>query len=123
MADSLLVDDYIIHAQISYQKGEDWVTVDENTKDIPVDAHLKILIRYKDVDAANLMKHNRTLTYRIPELFTKVSVVVNTIQDAENNKIGDITVDQETKKINLTFWEAFLKADEEENSDAVTVAH
>ena len=109
------IDSHIVAASMAYQSGEDWIPIDENTSNIPVDARLKVIVSYDNVDADDLLQHDRTLSYKIPDLFQDTSVSTNTIYDAERNKIGDITVDEETKQIYLTFTEEFLEKDEEEH--------
>ena len=109
------IDSHIVAASMAYQSGEDWIPIDENTSNIPADARLKVIVSYDNVDADDLLQHDRTLSYKIPDLFQDTSVATNTIYDAERNKIGDITVDKETKQIYLTFTEEFLEKDEEEH--------
>lgn len=110
------IDSHIVSASMAYQSGEDWIPIDENTSNIPADARLKVIVSYDNVDADDLLLHDRTLSYKIPDLFQDTSVATNTIYDAERNKIGDIIVDKETKRIYLTFTEDFLKKEEGEHT-------
>lgn len=109
------IESHIVSASMAYQTGEDWTTIDNNTTNIPADARLKAIVYYDNVDADELMKHDRTLVYSIPELFQNSAVALNIIYDSDGNKIGDITVDQDAKQIRLTFTEEFLKKDEGEH--------
>lgn len=109
------LDDYIQAATIEYQSGEDWIKITDETKNIPADARIKITVNYKNVDAKELLNHNKALRYHLPELFQNSSVVHNSIQDASGNKIGTIKVDENTQDVLLNFEDSFLQQDEEEN--------
>ena len=110
------IESHIVSASMAYQTGEDWTTIDNNTTNIPADARLKAIVYYDNVDADELMQHDRTLIYTIPDLFQNSAVALNTIYDSDGNKIGDITVDQDAKQIRLTFTEDFVKKDEGEHT-------
>ena len=112
---SMNLDDYINAVTIEYQSGEDWIKVTDDTKNIPADARMKITVNYKNVDAKELLNNNRTLRYHLPELFQDRLVAMNSIQDADGNKIGTIKVEEDTQDVTLTFEESFLRQDEEEN--------
>ena len=62
------LDDYIQSVTMEYQSGENWIKITDETKDIPADARLKITVTYKDVKAKELLEHNKTLKYHLPEL-------------------------------------------------------
>lgn len=111
----MALDEYIHAATIEYQSGEDWIKVTDDTKNIPADARLKITVNYKNVDAKELLEHEQTLKYQLPEIFQNATVAHNSIQDADGNKIGTIQVENETQNVLLKFEESFLKQDEEEN--------
>lgn len=112
---SMNLDNYINAATIEYQSGEDWIKVTDGTKNIPADARMKITVNYKNVDAKDLLNNNRTLRYHLPELFQNRLVAMNSIQDADGNKIGTIKVEEDTQDVTLEFEESFLRQDEEEN--------
>lgn len=109
------LDDYIQAVTMEYQSGEDWIKITDDTKNIPADARIKITVNYKNVDAKNLLEHNKTLRYHLPDLFQDSSVVHNSIQDANGNKIGTIKIEEDTQDVLLNFEESFLQQDEEEN--------
>ena len=115
-SNGMAMESHIVSASMSYQTGEDWTTIDENTTNIPADARLKAIVYYDNVDADELVQRDRTLIYTIPELFQNSAVALNTIYDSDGNKIGDITVDQDAKQIRLTFTEDFLKKEEGEHT-------
>lgn len=48
-------------------------------------------------------------------MFQDSFVVLNSIQDANGNKIGTIKVEDDTQDVLLSFEESFLQQDEEEN--------
>ena len=100
---------------IEYQSGEDWIKITDDTKNITADARIKITVNYKNIDAKELLNHNKTLRYHLPELFQDSFVVLNSIQDANGNKIGTIKVEDDTQDVLLSFEESFLQQDEEEN--------
>ena len=114
-AQSMELDDYIQAVTMEYQSGEDWIKITDDTKNIPADARIKITLNYKNVDAKELMDHNKTLRYHLPDLFENVSVVHNSIQDANGNKIGTIKIEEDGQDVLLNFEESFLMQDEEEN--------
>lgn len=114
-AQSMKLDDYIQTVTMEYQSGENWIKITDDTKNIPADARIKIAVNYKNVDAKELMNHNKTLRYHLPDLFENSSVVMNSIQDANGNKIGTIKIDNDTQDVLLNFEESFLQQDEEEN--------
>lgn len=109
------LDDYIQAVTMEYQSGEDWITITDDTKNIPADARIKITINYKNIDAKELLDNNKTLRYHLPELFQDGSVVLNSIQDSDGNKIGTIKVEEDAQDILLNFEDQFLQQDEEEN--------
>lgn len=65
----LELDNYIQAVTIEYQSGEDWIKITEDTKNIPADARIKITVNYKNIDAKELLNHNKTLRYHLPDLF------------------------------------------------------
>lgn len=109
------LDDYIQTVTMEYQSGEDWIKITDETKEIPADARLKITVTYKDVKAKELLEHNKTLKYHLPELFQKGTVAYNSIKDANGNEIGKIQVEEETQDVLMNFDESFLEEEEEEN--------
>lgn len=111
----LELDNYIQAVTIEYQSGEDWIKITDDTKNIPADARIKITVNYKNIDAKELLNHNKTLRYHLPDLFQDSFVVLNSIQDANGNKIGTIKVEDDTQDVLLSFEESFLQQDEEEN--------
>lgn len=111
----LELDNYIQAVTIEYQSGEDWIKITDDTKNIPADARIKITVNYKNIDAKELLNHNKTLRYHLPDLFQDSFVVLNSIQDANGNKIGTIKVEYDTQDVLLSFEESFLQQDEEEN--------
>ena len=111
----LELDNYIQAVTIEYQSGEDWIKITDDTKNIPADARIKITVNYKNIDAKELLNHNKTLRYHLPDLFQDSFVVLNSIQDANGNKIGTIKVEDDTQDVLLSFEESFLQQDEGEN--------
>ena len=109
------LDDYIQAVTMEYQSGEDWIKITDDTKNIPADARIKITVNYKNIDAKELLNHNKALRYHLPDLFQDSSVTHNSIQDANGNKIGTIKVEEDTQDVLLNFEESFLRQDEEEN--------
>ena len=103
-AQSMKLDDYIQTVTMEYQSGENWIKITDDTKNIPADARIKIAVNYKNVDAKELMNHNKTLRYHLPDLFENSSVVMNSIQDANGNKIGTIKIDNDTQDVLLNFF-------------------
>lgn len=114
-AQFMKLDDYIHAVTMEYQSGEDWVKITDDTKNIPADARIKITVNYKNIDAKELLNHNKTLRYHLPDLFQDSSVVHNSIQDANGNKIGTIKIEKDSQDVLLNFEESFLQQDEEEN--------
>lgn len=99
---------------MEYQSGENWIKITDDTKNIPADARMKITVNYKNIDAKELLENDQTLKYQLPALFQNGTVAINSIQDADGNKIGTIQV-EDTQDVVLKFEESFLKQDEEEN--------
>lgn len=106
---------------IEYQSGEDWIKITDDTKNIPADARIKITVNYKNIDAKELLNHNKTLRYHLPDLFQDSFVVLNSIQDANGNKIGTIKVEDDTQDVLLSFEESFLQQDEGENKKSMVI--
>ena len=88
--------------KVSYQSGGRWVSIDENTRDIPVDTRLKITMTYEGVSKDDVIAHGNTMKYTLPELLVDPSVAYNLIQDSDGNEIGTIQADTDSRAIILT---------------------
>lgn len=112
---SVEIDSFIQSAMIEYQSEKEWIKIDDQTKNIPADARLKTTIHYDDIDAKMLIENGGTLTYKLPQLFKDSTVANNTIQDADHNTVGTISIDENTGTVKLKFEESFLQQDEDEH--------
>lgn len=100
--------------KVSYQSGGRWVSIDENTRDIPVDTRLKITMTYEGVSKDDVIAHGNTMKYTLPELLVDPSVAYNLIQDSDGNEIGTIQADTDSRAIFLTFTDEFFQKEEQE---------
>lgn len=100
--------------KVSYQSGGRWVSIDENTRDIPVDTRLKITMTYEGVSKDDVIAHGNTMKYTLPELLVDPSVAYNLIQDSDGNEIGTIQADTDSRAVFLTFTDEFFQKEEQE---------
>ncbi len=107
---SVEIDSFIQSATIEYQSEKEWIKIDDQTKNISADARLKTTIHYDDIDAKMLIENGGTLTYKLPQLFKDSTVANNTIQDADHNTVGTISIDENTRTVKLKFEESFLQS-------------
>ena len=114
VTEAVSVENYIREVTMAYQSGGSWVTIDENTRDIPADARFKITLTYDGVSTDEVIAHRNSIKYTLPDLLIDPSVVYNMIEDGDRNEIGTIRADVDSKTILLTFTDAFLAREEEE---------
>ena len=108
------VTSYITAVEAWYKQkgGNDWIKIDDNTHNIPADAGLKFTIHYAGADAENVMNHQRTLQYTLPELLIHPTVEHGDIKDDSQQTIGSITADTDARTIQMTFTKDFLRKEE-----------
>lgn len=121
-SEPLDIEKYISNVVISY-KGEsdsDWIEINTNTTDIPVNAQLKFSMTYEELPVQTVKKHANTISYTLPELLKNPAVQSGTVQDSSGMKIGTIQASKDMKRILLTFTEEFLKTEEDGSTKTIS---
>ncbi len=121
-SEPLDIENYISNVVISYKgkSDSDWIEINTNTTDIPVDAQLKFSMTYKDLPVKTVEEHTNTISYTLPELLKKPTVQSGTVQDGSGTKIGTIEASEDMKKILLTFTKEFLNAEEDGSTKTIS---
>lgn len=100
---------YIDSVKLYYEETkENWVEISGAETEIPGNAKIKLLVKYKDVGLKNLIEnYNYTLTYPLPEILRK-AVAEGDIKDGNTTagtvKVSDKNIRVEFEKNVLDQW-------------------
>ena len=100
---------YIDSVKLYYEETkENWVEISGARTEIPGNAKIKLLVKYKDVSLQNLIEnYNYTLTYPLPEILRK-AVADGDIKDGNTTagtvKVSDGNIRVEFEKNMLDQW-------------------
>ncbi|MDD6675247.1 MAG: hypothetical protein PUE57_06295, partial [Lactimicrobium massiliense] len=98
--------DYLTRYQLSYQDGNDWVTVSDSNTAISMFAKLQFKVSFGNISAQNLYDNGGTLYLDVPSLLTNPTVSSGAVQDANGNDAGTITA--EGQRITLQVDKTYL---------------
>lgn len=100
------LDTYLTGYQLSYQDGNDWVTVSDSSTTISMFAKLQFKVRFGGISAQQLYNNDGTLYLDLPPLLTNPTVSSGAVQDANGNNAGTITA--EGQRITLQVDKTYL---------------
>ncbi|MEE8808324.1 MAG: prealbumin-like fold domain-containing protein [Lactimicrobium sp.] len=92
--------------QLSYQDGNDWVTVSDSSTTISMFAKLQFKVRFGGISAQQLYNNDGTLYLDLPSILTNPTVSSGAVQDANGNNAGTITA--EGQRITLQVDKTYL---------------
>lgn len=98
--------DYLTDYQLSYQDGNDWVTVSDSNTAISMFAKLQFKVFFGNISAQDLYEKGGTLSLDLPSLLTNPTVSSGAVQDANGNNAGTITA--EGQRITLQVDKTYL---------------
>lgn len=98
--------DYLTRYQLSYQDGNDWVTVSDSNTAISMFAKLQFKVFFGNISAQDLYEKGGTLSLDLPSLLTNPTVSSGAVQDANGNDAGTITA--EGQRITLQVDKKYL---------------
>ena len=100
------LDTYLTGYQLSYQDGNDWVTVSDSSTAISMFAKLQFKVFFGNISAQNLYNNGGTLYLDLPSLLTNPTVSSGAVQDTNGNNAGTITA--EGQRITLQVDKTYL---------------
>lgn len=102
--------DYLTDYQLSYQDGNDWVTVSDSNTAISMFAKLQFKVFFGNISAQDLYEKGGTLSLDLPSLLTNPTVSSGAVQDANGNDAGTITAEGQliTLQVDKTYLSDLL---------------
>lgn len=103
--------DYLTDYQLSYQDGNDWVTVSDSSTTISMFAKLQFKVFFGNISAQDLYNNGGTLYLKLPSLLTNPTVSSGAVQDANGNDAGTITAEGQliTLQVDKTYLSDLLE--------------
>lgn len=95
------LDTYLTGYQLSYQDGNDWVTVSDSSTAISMFAKLQFKVFFGNISAQNLYDNGGKLYLALPSLLTNPTVSSGAVQDANGNDAGTITAEDQRIKLQI----------------------
>ncbi|WP_108774635.1 hypothetical protein [Lactimicrobium massiliense] len=99
--------DYVTGYQLSYQDGNDWVTVSDNTTKISMFTKVKMNVYFGNISATTLKEtYGGKLYLDVPSILSNPTVSSGDVQDSSGNYVGSLIVDGQ--RITLAIDETYL---------------